>query len=158
MTVVGSVRRAMLADVPRLAPLFDAYRVFYKQPSDLPRAAAFLSDRLTAADTVLFIATSTTGAIVGFVHLFPSFSSVSTQRLWVLNDLFVDVNARREGFGRLLMNAAKDHAVSTGAKGLMLETARDNFAGQTLYESLGYKRSDDLHFFLATPEVSQNPA
>ncbi|KDO21426.1 hypothetical protein SPRG_12433 [Saprolegnia parasitica CBS 223.65] len=149
MTAVD-VRRATPADVVELAPIFDAYRVFYDQPSDVARAEAFLIERLTTNDTVLFVA-SLGGRIVGFVHLFPSFSSVTTQRLWILNDLFVDVSARRAGVGRRLMTTATAHAHATGAKGLMLETGHDNLAGQALYESLGYKRSSELYYFLAIP-------
>ncbi|OQR93599.1 acetyltransferase [Thraustotheca clavata] len=147
------VHRAVLADVPRLAPLFDAYRVFYKQESDLARAEHFLRERLTFNETVLYFATATNDEHpLGFVHLFPSFSSVSTEHLWILNDLFVSSSARRSGIATLLMNRAKQHSIETKAKGLMLETAHDNIAGQTLYESLGYEKSNAFHYFLPTPK------
>jgi hypothetical protein len=40
------VRQATIFDVDLLAPLFDAYRQFYRQPSDLELARQFLFDRL----------------------------------------------------------------------------------------------------------------
>jgi GNAT superfamily N-acetyltransferase len=61
------------------------------------------------------------------------------RRVWVLNDLFVAHGARRRGFARLLMDAARDLARSSGAGRLVLATAKDNVAARTLYLSLGYR-------------------
>ena len=132
-----------------VAPLFDAYRVFYKQPSDLARATEFLQARLSNQQSTLFFATDASGKAVGFVQLYPSFSSVSTQTVWILNDLYVTPNARRQGVAKLLMHRARDFAKATGAKGLSLETSHDNINGQALYESLGYVKSDAFHYFLS---------
>jgi len=38
-------RQAVLADLEALIPLFDAYRQFYKQASDLQAARVFLQDK-----------------------------------------------------------------------------------------------------------------
>ncbi|KAF0699599.1 Aste57867_9850 [Aphanomyces stellatus] len=143
------VLQASVADVARIAPLFDAYRVFYKQPSDLERAASFVEARLSRAESVVFLASNAQGEDVGFVQLFPSFSSVSTQRLWILNDLFVSPAARRHGVAKALMNRARDFAKTDGAKGLALETDADNVHGQALYESLGYVKGTSFHYFLS---------
>lgn len=53
---VLTIRRAGLADVDRIAPLFDAYRVFYGQPSDEITAAAFLRARIERNQSVIFVA------------------------------------------------------------------------------------------------------
>ena len=55
---------------------------------------------------------------LGFMQLYPSFSSVSLKRLWVLNDLFVRPSVRRGGVARRLLERARAWAVETGAKGL----------------------------------------
>ncbi|MNL88653.1 hypothetical protein D3C87_2184820 [compost metagenome] len=45
------------------------------------------------------------------------------------------------------MNAAREFAVATGAKGLVLETATDNHIAQRLYESLGYVRDPGYYTY-----------
>jgi len=132
-------------DVRAAAPLFDAYRVFYRAPSDPQRAYDFLSERWRLRESVLFIAYDG-AAPVGFVHLYPLFASVEMRRLWLLNDLFVAPSARQSGVGRLLMQRAEQHARETGAAGLTLSTALDNARGQALYESEDYER--DTHFYV----------
>jgi GNAT superfamily N-acetyltransferase len=134
-----------LDDIRSAAPLFDAYRVFYKAPSDPQRAYEFLAERWRLRESVLFIALDGTTP-VGFVHLYPLFLSVGMRRFWLLNDLFVTPRARRTGAGRLLMRRAERHARETGAAGLTLSTAVDNAAAQALYVSEGYER--DEHFFV----------
>ncbi|MGE5178430.1 MAG: N-acetyltransferase family protein [Bacteroidota bacterium] len=134
------IRKAGPADLGRIAPLFDAYRQFYGKPPDLERARAFLRERLERSESVIFLAEDE-GRALGFVQLFPSFTSVEARGLWVLNDLFVAADARGLGVGRALMNAAREHAIRTGAKRLTLETMDDNPTAWKLYESLGYVRS-----------------
>ncbi|KAF0740656.1 hypothetical protein Ae201684P_002205 [Aphanomyces euteiches] len=143
------VHQASVADVDEVAPLFDAYRVFYKQPSDLPRAKRFLHDRLSSNESVVFFATDENGTAVGFVQLYPSFSSVTTERVWVLNDLYVAATARRNGVAKLLMNRARDFVQERQDKGLTLETGADNLSAQALYESLGYVKETSIHYFLS---------
>jgi GNAT superfamily N-acetyltransferase len=132
------IRQAGVEDGTLAAPLFDAYRQFYGQPGDLPGAAAFLTQRLSRGESVLFLALD--GEVpTGLVHLYPSFSSMRLRPIWILNDLFVTEAARRRGVARLLMEAARQLAVSTGAARLVLSTARDNAAARSLYLSLGYR-------------------
>lgn len=120
------------------APLFDSYRQFYRQKPDLPGATAFLTERLSRSESVLFLALDEEEAL-GFVQLYPSFSSVRMRPIWVLNDLFITEAARRRGVARLLMDAALALARSAGAARLVLSTAKDNAAARTLYLSLGYR-------------------
>lgn len=132
------VRPAGPADLDALAPLFDGYRQFYQQPSDLAMARQFIGERLITMDTVIFLA-EVEGKPAGFTHLFPIFSSTRCRRLWLLNDLFVDPHTRAKGVGKALLLAAKEYAESTGACGLELATAHSNKAAQRLYESMGWK-------------------
>ncbi len=142
------VREAGLGDVDRLAPLFDAYRVFYRQTSDLWAARRFIAERLTRGESRIFLAEDGKGEAVGFVQLFPSFSSVSMQSLWVLNDLYVAREARRTGVARALMERARQLAVETGAKGLILETETHNDPAKQLYETLGWSIDGTDHYEL----------
>jgi ribosomal protein S18 acetylase RimI-like enzyme len=139
MTTECVVRRATpREDEERIAILFDSYRQFYDQTSDLRLAREFIHDRLNAGESVILIAESPTREALGFVQLYPCFSSVAARRIWVLNDLFVAPEARGSGVGRALMEGARRLALETGAKRLVLETLTGNRAAQSLYESLGY--------------------
>ncbi|MCT0207456.1 GNAT family N-acetyltransferase [Synechococcus sp. CS-1332] len=135
------VRQASLADLEALVPLFDGYRQFYGQPSELDRVRAFLHQRLTQADSVLFIAEAD-GQALGFTQLYPSFSSVSMAPIFILNDLFVAPEARRSGAARRLLEAAVGQAREAGAIRLTLSTAHTNTAAQSLYASAGWKRDE----------------
>jgi len=137
----------------RIAALFDGYRVFYRQPSDIEGARRFISERLGRGDSKIFLAIAGDGdeTPLGFVQLFPSFSSVSMRDLWILNDLFVAPEGRRQGVGRALMDRARQLAADSGAKGLILETEADNQAAKRLYEELGWERDGGHHYALDTP-------
>jgi ribosomal protein S18 acetylase RimI-like enzyme len=150
MTISNSGFRAVQAGSQHLdsvAPLFDQYRVFYDQPSDVVAARRFISDRLKYRDSVIFAALAEDSdklIAFGFAQLYPAFSSISMKRLWILNDLFVVPEARNRGVARKLMERARRLAEDTGAKGIVLETAIDNRAAQALYEDLGYQRDDEF--------------
>jgi ribosomal protein S18 acetylase RimI-like enzyme len=141
--VADLVRQAGPGDVEQLAPLFDAYRQFYQQSSDVALARDFLAERLSRAESVVFVA-ERDGRAVGFVQLYPLFSSTAARprRLWLLNDLFVSPDVRGGGVGRALMERARRLAEETGAVGLELVTAVTNRGAQRLYESLGYRLDD----------------
>ena len=136
------MRRAGVEDVEIVAPLFDAYRVFYKQRSDPGLAAAFVGDRLRRGESALFVAEDPDGEAVGFVQLYPAFSSTDAAPgpLWLLNDLYVVEERRRNGVGRALLERAERLARESGAVGLTLSTAVDNLRAQRLYEAMGYRR------------------
>ena len=143
------VVQATPADVGIVAPLFDAYRQFYKRPSNEEAARRFLFARLSKGESVLFYAQHEQGA-QGFVHLYPVFSSLNLTRQWILSDLYVVPEARKQSIGFALMNRARQFADATQADGLMLETATDNHSAQRLYERLGWKRDEEFYrYFLA---------
>ena len=142
------------AEVSQIAPLFDQYRVFYGQVSDLDLAHSFIEQRMANNQSVIFLALDERGAPVGFTQLYPTFSSVSAQSSWILNDLYVNSDQRGKGLGKALLNAAKEFAIATGAKGIALETAQDNLAAQKLYESLGYQRDTEyFSYFLSLKQM-----
>ncbi|WP_044639974.1 GNAT family N-acetyltransferase [Risungbinella massiliensis] len=140
------VYQATQADLKGVAPLFDQYRVFYEQPSDLPGAQQFLLERLIRQDSVLFVAVAE-GEYLGFTQLYPSFSSVSMQHTWILNDLFVSSGSRGQGIATKLMEKAKEYAIATGAKSLSLQTAQSNLSAQRLYESQGYVKDEEFYSY-----------
>ena len=139
--------RADASHLELIAPLFDAYRVFYRQPSNLAQSRAFVAERIARDESVIFLAQDDTGEALGFVQLFPTFSSIDAHRTWLLGDLFTTPNARGRGVATLLMNTARSYVVLSGGKGMVLETATDNFNAQRLYESLGYVRDSGYYTY-----------
>jgi ribosomal protein S18 acetylase RimI-like enzyme len=151
----GVVRavRATAGDAMLVAPLFDAYRVFYQQRSDPAGAERFITERLMRDDSVIFLALvpdpgSRRYDGVGFTQLYPSFTSVGLGRTLILNDLYVDPKYRRAGVGKMLMQAAAAHARETGAKSLSLLTARDNEAAKGLYAAMGWALDEKFDRYL----------
>jgi len=142
------VLHATAADLEAVAKLFDAYRGFYLQPSNLAQSRAFVAERMAGNESAIFLARDENAEALGFVQLYPTFSSIDVHRTWLLSDLFTMPAARGRGVGRLLMNTARDFALQTGAKGLVLETATDNFTAQGLYESLGYVRDTGYYTYM----------
>jgi GNAT superfamily N-acetyltransferase len=140
-----SVRQAVLSDLDELTQLFDQYRQFQGQKSDLSAARNFLGARFNHGESVLFIAHAGSSP-VGFAQLYPSFSSVSLARVFVLNDLFVSESGRRKGVASKLLLAVEAYAWSLGAARVTLNVTRDNKPGQALYEALGW--SQDVQFFI----------
>lgn len=137
----ATARRASLDDLDTLAPLFDRYRHFYTQRYDPAVSRAFIAQRLQRDESVVFLA-ELDGAPAGFTQLYPSFSSVRAARVWVLNDLFVEADARRRGVAQALLDAAADFARADGAVRLELETNPDNATAQALYNAAGWQRYD----------------
>lgn len=141
------IRKAKLNDLQHLTVLFDGYRQWYGQEAALEAAGQFLEERLLNGESVIFIA-YVEGVGAGFTQLYPLFSSVSMERLWLLNDLYVDKKFRRMGIGEGLLKAAQAFAQETRAKGLTLETQVSNLSAQRLYDSTGFKKEEDFyHYF-----------
>jgi GNAT superfamily N-acetyltransferase len=132
-----TVRQAVLADLVELAGLFDQYRRFQGKASDPASARSFLQARFDHGESVAFIAHAA-GAPAGFAQLYPSYSSVSLARVFILNDLFVHETARRKGVACELLAAVERYAWSLNAGRITLNVARDNAAGQALYEARGW--------------------
>lgn len=137
------IHRATLDDLEPLAHLFDLYRIFYKQKSDLAAAETFIHERLSLNESVIFVV-KIDGEYAGFTQLYPSFTSVGMKRIWLLNDLYVHQNFRKKGVGEALIRHTFDYARRTGRTKVILETGSDNFQAQALYEKIGFERSSSL--------------
>ena len=144
------VRYATLDDIEQIAPLFDAYRVFYQAASDLNLARHFLRERLVLGGSVILLAESAAGEALGLLQLYPLFSSSACQRILLLNDLYVTEAARGQGVARLLMERAKQHAIEVGVPRLELSTAHTNLPAQSLYQSLGYQLDREFRNYTLT--------
>jgi GNAT superfamily N-acetyltransferase len=141
MTII----EAQIEQLPDLIPLFDGYRIFYRQPSNFDKAKTFLKERLTNKESIIYLAYIEEYP-AGFTQLYPIFSSVTMEPMYILNDLFVDSSYRNEGGGKALIDKAKDLCRAEKNKGLIIQTEIDNPA-QNLYRREGFVKDSDLHFF-----------
>lgn len=135
--------RADLTHLEQLMPLFDAYRQFYQQSSDIAAARGYLEQRLSNNEAVVFLALNPEAQ--GFTLLYHHWSSVAMGHVWLLNDLYVTPTARRQGVAEALLQQAADFARADGAKRIWLRTAVDNRAAQALYEKVGYLRDEAFY-------------
>jgi len=141
------IKRIYPDDAGQVTGLFDQYRRFYEQPSDIALAEQFIRDRLSNNESVIFIAMDN-DIPAGFTQLYPKYSSVRASKNWILNDLYVDVAYRKRGIGEALIKTAMDFAKSQGAAFVQLETAVDNYAAQRLYEAMGFVKQEPETDFL----------
>lgn len=142
-----NVFRVGLQHVDEVANLFDLYRQFYKKSADPKGCWQFIRERMANDESVIFAAKLEDGPMAGFTQLYHSFCSVEMAELVYLYDLFVVLEARRQGVAKALMDAAQNYAIRRGASRLQLETAADNQAAQALYESLGWKRDEVFYTY-----------
>jgi len=141
------VRKAELKDLEAIANLFDQYRVFYKKESDIEGAKFFLKERMAKGESQIFVALNNEGKMTGFTQLFPLFSSTRMKRFWLLNDLFVHSDYRRQGFSIALIEKAKELCRQTNSCGMMLETAKSNVEGNALYPKTGFHLDVDHNYY-----------
>ncbi|AFZ23236.1 acetyltransferase [Cylindrospermum stagnale PCC 7417] len=137
---------ANINHLERISVLFDQYRIFYNQASNLEGAKEFLKERFQNNDSVVFAA-SDNGKLIGFTQLYPSFSSVSMKRVWILNDLYVEESYRRRGIAKLLMSAAEEYAKESGAVRVILATQISNITAQKLYEARDYIKNEEFYHY-----------
>lgn len=140
------VRQAVFSDIEAFSVLFDGYRQFYGQESNVVAARDFLKSRFNHGESVIFMAENS-GSAIGFTQLYPSFSSVSMRRIFVLNDLFVCESSRNKKVGARLLNSAVEFAKSVGVVRLSLSTAVTNKTAQALYESSGWKKDEKFFHY-----------
>jgi len=142
------IKQITLTESHLVVALFDQYRVFYKQSSDIALAKAFIDTRLANNESVIFVALSD-DIPVGFTQLYPKYSSMRASKNWILNDLFVAPAYRKQGIGERLIKAAMCFAEQQGATFVQLETAVDNYTAQSLYEAIGFvKQEPDAGFLV----------
>ena len=140
------INKASFEHITQIAPLLDEYRIFYGQTSNIEGATKFLEERISKNESIIFLAYENKNP-VGFTQLYTSYSSVSLQPLYILNDLYVLKGHRGSGIGEALLTRAKEFCKTSQFKGLALETAIDNPA-QQLYERLGWKKDTaGFHYF-----------
>lgn len=141
-----SIRQAAFADLDTLAPVFDQYRQFQGQPSDLPAVRAFLRSRFDHGESVVFLACRGEEA-VGFANVYGIYTSIALKRAFILNDLFVAPAARRVGVAAALLGAVEAYAWALDGARVTLNVARSNTTAQATYEAAQWQRDEQFYMY-----------
>ncbi|KIE05690.1 hypothetical protein NF27_DN00060 [Candidatus Jidaibacter acanthamoeba] len=149
-----------LSNLGHLTELFCQYRTFYKQPLDFEKTRKFVFDRLNMKDSIFFMAYEKGSKVaMGFTQLYPSFTSVGMQRIYILNDLYVAPEYRGKGVSKALLTRAHEFSIENGAQKVSLMTADNNIIAQKLYESLDYNfdtQFSHYNFILPQNNITEN--
>ena len=129
-----------------LTPLFVKYREFYGELPFPDSSRAFLEKRLRREESVIYLALhdEDDSKLLGFCQLYPSYSSLSLKRVWILNDIYVAEDARRQLVADHLIQKAKKMARETQAVRMRVSTSANNDVAQKVYESIGFR--EDTQF------------
>ncbi len=144
-----NIRKATILDLDQVSKLFNDYRIWYRKPGDLDGAIAFIRGRLEKDQSVIFVAEESHN-LLGFVQLYPLFSSVRMRPLWLLNDLYVKPEHRNRNIGKRLMDRCKEMCKRSNAAGIMLETEKSNDIGNYLYPKEGFHLETEFNTYFWT--------
>ncbi len=132
--------QATLEHLDLLTPMFIKYREFFGELALPDSSRKFLENRLKRKESVIYMALADEeDRLLGYCQLYPSFSSLSLKRVWILNDIYVAEDARRQLVADRLLQTAKKMAKDTNASRLRAATSQNNLAAQKTYESIGFR-------------------
>jgi len=142
--------KATLEHLDLLTPLFVRYREFYGQLPYPDSSRKFLETRLKRDESVIYLALpdDDDAKLLGFCQLYPSFSSLSLKRVWILNDIYVAEDSRRMLVADHLMREAKKMAKDTQAVRMRVSTSADNEVARKTYESIGFRKDTEFENYI----------
>jgi GNAT superfamily N-acetyltransferase len=146
-------------DLVELLPLMRAYCDFYEvSPSD--EALLALSRALIAdpqREGVQLLAHDDDGRAVGFATIYWSWATTSTERIGVMNDLFVAPEGRGTGAAEALIEACRAECEGRGAGKLTWQTAPDNERAMKVYDRVGATREQWVDYWLPVRQRASAP-
>lgn len=118
----------------------DAKRFIEAAKSTPLRYAQFLKSQLARPDVIVIVAEED-GALLGYAYAASEGFDYMSLRgpAGVIHDLFVDPARRREGVGRMLLEAAMAGLKSLGAERFVLSTAYRNETARSLFAAMGFR-------------------
>ncbi len=142
-----SIRRADKDDVPELAKMVARLKTLNEELSQAFRttagleeeAARYIEESMESGSTVILVAESD-GEVVGFVKIdFVDRRFYEPRMKAEITDIYVKPMYRRQGLGKLLVEAAKDEARKRGAGIVSAIFPSNNVIAKRFYEGLGFK-------------------
>jgi GNAT superfamily N-acetyltransferase len=141
-----SVKQASILDLPKIVPVFDSYRAYFKQERNPSEVERFLFDKFEHLESVIFIAEQN-NEVIGFAQLYPIFSSLTLQRVWLLNDFFICEDYRNKGVGKQLFEKLKEFTLLTKSKGIELSVEHINEEAWHFWEKQGFKLDEEFRYY-----------
>ena len=139
--------KASTRELDQAVKLFNDYRVFYDQEPDIQGASKFINERIKNGESVIYLAMDDNDEAMGFVQMYPSFTSVGMNNMWILNDLYVDIIHRKKKVAEALIEKCKELVRESGASGMVLETQNENSPAQNLYFKTGWVKDENHSYF-----------
>jgi ribosomal protein S18 acetylase RimI-like enzyme len=134
-----NIVRSTAKYLDQLVKLFEEYRQFCGYEESPAETKAFLKKLICNEESIIFIAIDTdTDSVMGFVNLYPSYSTLALQRLWILNDLGVSGHFRGKGVSKALVQKVQEFAKETNAIRIELKTAVNNTTARNLYKAMNF--------------------
>jgi len=143
---VPNIIKATHLELDALSQLFNNYRCFCKMVSDINAAKNFIQRRLDKQDSLIYIAIKN-HKVIGFIQIYPSFSSVAMLPIWNINDLYVDAESRNQSVATKLLAHVKNQAKKLNIFNLQLATNIDNSQAQALYVKLGFQLNSQFKHY-----------
>ncbi|MFJ5758824.1 GNAT family N-acetyltransferase [Neobacillus sp. NPDC093182] len=141
-----TIRQAAIQDLSKIVPIFDSYREYFKQQKDPVMVEQFLFEKFEHMESVIFIAQHE-DEVVGFAQLYPVFSSLTLQRVWLLNDFFIAEEFRGSGVGTQLFAKVKEFTLLTKSKGIELSVEHTNKKAWAFWEKQGFKLDEEFRYY-----------
>jgi GNAT superfamily N-acetyltransferase len=142
------IRKASLADVPAIASLAAEFAQYLRGLGDTTEfrlnADALERDGFGREPAFAGVVAEMAGVVVGYLLYHDGYDTDAAYRLLVVADLFVTQAARGCGAGAGLMRAAKEIALSRGAKRLVWTVYQHNIEALRFYERIGGRYAQDL--------------
>jgi GNAT superfamily N-acetyltransferase len=134
------IRDVARDDFDRWLPLWNGYNAFYDRagPTALPGdvTMATWARFLDPMEPVHALVAERDNRLIGLAHYVFHRSTTMLGQTCYLQDLFTDTAARRQGVGRLLIDAARERARASGAARLYWHTQAKNAAARRLYDDM----------------------
>ena len=141
------VKRLNEKYIDQFVTVVDEYREFCGFTPSPVETKTFFQTLLKKNEAATFIAISEDDKVMGFINLYPSNSTLSLKKIWILNDLGVSSKYRRLGVAQKLIQESIEFAKNSGAIRIELKTNKTNLNAQNLYKEIGFKiDQDNLHY------------
>jgi len=124
---LATIRPGLLADAPAMTRLDAASSPWPWSEAQYVRSCTPVADNRERA-----LLLEADGALQGLVVFAPEFDDGS------IYNIVVATGARRQGYGLLLLDAAIDALMATGARRCLLEVRKSNTGARRLYEARGF--------------------
>lgn len=140
------IRPVMKDDIIQLTPLMLSYIVdFYQRPHPgQAKVQNHIMHLINHPDQGVQFVSEHQGNLLGFATLYFTLSTLQVKRTAILNDLFIDAEARGQNIGESLFKHCLNYVRQNAFAGMQWETAKDNVVAQSLYNKMGGQLSDRL--------------